>query len=318
MTGNGMQSCMLLPFFIKPLNKMKTLQFTITLIAFAMLIACSNQAKKENEALKAEIEMLAEENALLAEGTMDMAHTIDSYHEALKEIDQQIAAIDEKKQLVQTRTPEFKSDAAVEEDILAHIDHIHHMMENSKHKINHLNNSIAELQKAEDADHERIHFLEEELYDMAGMVVARDTEIDAMHDMLAAQGFAIVTLADAYNEQLAYSEVLMDILNTGFFVAATKKELKEMGILDMEGGFMGIGRVKTLNANAPAQFLTPIDIRETDIIELAGKKATLITNHPQDSYDITFSEEKDLVFLGVANKLKFWQETNYLVIEIID
>ena len=77
---------------------MKTLKLTIALVAVAFLIACSNQANKENEALKAEIAMLAEENALLAEGTMDMALTIESYHEALKEIDQQIAAIDEKKQ----------------------------------------------------------------------------------------------------------------------------------------------------------------------------------------------------------------------------
>ena len=297
---------------------MKPFKLTIALVAVAFLIACSNQAKKENEALKAEIAMLAEENALLAEGTMDMALTIESYHEALKEIDQQIAAIDEKKQFVHTKSPEFKTDAEVEEDILNHVNHIHHMMENSKHKINHLNTNIAELRKAEDADHERIHLLEEELLDMAGMVVARDTEIDALHDMLEAQGFAIITLADAYNEQLAYSEVLSDILNTGFFVAATKKELKEMGILDMEGGFLGIGRVKTLNANAPVQFLTPIDIRDTDIIELKGKKAELITKHADDSYEFTFDKDNDLVFLGVANKLKFWQETNYLVIEIID
>ena len=293
---------------------MKTIKLITGIVLLALVAACNNQAKKENEALKAEIALLAEENDMLASGSMDMALTIESYHEALLEIDQQIAAIDDKKQLVK----EYQTDAQVEQDILLHLEHIHHMMENSKHRIAHLNKNVNEFRKADSVDHEKIHLLEEELYDMAGMVVARDTEIDAMHDMLAAQGFAIITLADAYNEQLAYSEVLMDILNTGFFVAATKKELKEMGILDMEGGFMGIGRVKTLNANAPAQFLTPIDIRETDIIELAGKKATMITNHPQDSYDITFSEEKDLVFLGVANKLKFWQETNYLVIEIID
>ena len=293
---------------------MKTMKLITGIVLLALVAACNNQAKKENEALKAEIALLAEENDMLASGSMDMALTIESYHEVLREIDQQIAAIDDKKQLVK----EYQTDAQVEQDILLHLEHIHHMMENSKHRIAHLNKNVNEFRKADSVDHEKIHLLEEELYDMAGMVVARDTEIDAMHDMLAAQGFAIITLADAYNEQLAYSEVLMDILNTGFFVAATKKELKEMGILDMEGGFMGIGRVKTLNANAPVQFLTPIDIRETDIIELAGKKATLITNHPQDSYDITFSEEKDLVFLGVANKLKFWQETNYLVIEIID
>ena len=291
---------------------MNALKLLSGIVLFALFAGCNNQVKKENAALKAEVEALAVENDRLASGSMDMAMTFESYHEALKEIDNQIAAIDEKKQLVK----ENHTDEQVKEDILLHMEHIQHMMENSKHKIAHLHKNVNELRKADSADQEKIHLLEEELYDMAGMIVQRDTEIATMHDMLTAQGFAIVTLVDAYNDQLSYSEVLLDILNTGFFVAATKKELKDMGILDMEGGFLGIGRVKTLNANAPVQFLTPIDIRETDFIELQAKKASLITNHPSDSYEFTFDKDQDLVLLGVANKLKFWQEANYMVIEI--
>jgi hypothetical protein len=297
---------------------MKQIKLIIPTCVLILVLSCNNQEKREKDALKAEIAMLAEENTALVKGTIDMANTLEEYHQALKEIDAQIASIDEKKQLVQQRSPEFQTDADVEEDILLHLEHIHQMMENSKHKINHLNSTVDELRKSENADQERIHLLEEELYDMAGMVVARDTEIMALHDMLEAQGFAIITLADAYSDQLNYSEVLLDILNTGFFVAATKKELKEMGILDMEGGFLGIGRVKTLNVNAPVQFLTPIDIRNSDIIELVGKEAQLITRHPQESYEFSFDKEENLVFLGVVNKLKFWQESNYLVIEIMN
>ena len=297
---------------------MKGINHYFVFIALVALISCDDQASRENEALKAEIAMLAEQNALLAEGTFEMASTIESYHEALQEIDARIAAIDEKKDLVKQKSPEFSSDADVEADILLHIEHVHHMMENSKHKIRHLHAQVSDLRKAEDADHERIHMLEEELHDMAGMVVARDTEIVALHDMLEAQGYAIITLADAYSDQMAYSEVLLEIINTGFFIAGTKKELMELGILDMEGGFMGIGRVKTLNENAPVEFLTPIDIRDTDIIELQAKNASLITNHPMESYEFTIDKDKNLVFLGVANKLSFWQETNYLVIEIVN
>jgi len=297
---------------------MKIVNFIIAVAAIGVLTACSNQAAKENEALKAEIAVLAQENALLAGGSVDLANTVDEYHEVLNEIEQQLAVIDEKKQLVRKMGPEFKTDKQVEQDILQHIEHLNELMENSKHEINHLNQNVNELRMASDADHERIHLLEEALYDMAGMVVARDTEIDALHDTLAAQGLSIALLAEAYDDQHAYSEVLLDILNTGFYVAGTKKELKEMGIMDMEGGFLGIGRVKSLNANAPVQFFVPIDMRDTDIIELEGKRVELLTPHPLESYELTFNEDKQLVFLGFANKLKFWQETNYLVIEIIN
>lgn len=297
---------------------MKILKFIIVMVVVVGISACSNQTIKENEALKAEIAALAAENDLLAGGTVDLANTVDEYHEMLNEIEQQLAVIDEKKLLVKEMGPEYKTDRQVEQDILQHIEHLNELMENSKHEINHLNQNVSELRMAGDADHERIHLLEVELYDMAGMVAARDTEIDALHDVLAEQGLSMVLLAEAYDDQIAYSEVLLDVLNTGFYIAGTKKELKEMGIMDMEGGFLGIGRVKTLNANAPVQFLTPIDIRDVDIIELKGKRAELLTRHPQDSYDFTFSEDKELIFLGFANKLKFWQETNYLVIEIIN
>jgi hypothetical protein len=74
--------------------------------------------------------------------------------------------------------------------------------------------------------------------------------------------------------------------------------------------------VKTLNENASLEFMEPIDIDKTDIIELAGKKVELMTPHPIDSYTITYDKDKDITMLGISNKLHFWQETNYLAIEI--
>lgn len=290
----------------------------ILVVAGILIYACDNQAKKENEALKAEIALLAEENLALAEGVFEQELTIENYHAMLKKIDQQVAALDEKHELVKNKSVEYKNDAQVEEEILLQIKHVHHQMENAKHKIAHVQKNMNELRKENEADHEQLHQMDMYINDLATMVYERDMEIDALHSVVEEQGIDIALLAEAYGEQAMYSEVLLDIINTGFFIAGTKKELKEMGIIDMEGGFMGIGRVKTLNANASEEFLIPIDIRDTEIIEFEGKKGALITTHPIDSYEFTIDKDKELVFLGIANKLKFWQETNYLVIEIVN
>jgi hypothetical protein len=280
--------------------------------------SCSGGVKQENLALKAELESLKQENEMLAAGTFNMAHSIENYHETLQQIDAQLAAIDEKKELVKSKSTEFKNDAQVEEEIKLHMEHIHEMTENSKHKIAHMSRNMDMLRRDNIDSHQKIHELENEVHDLAHVVVIRDQEINNLHNMVIGEGITIMALADAYNEQLSYSDVLLDIINTGFFVAGTKKELKEMGIIDLEGGFIGIGRVKSLNANAPVQFLMPIDIRDTDLIELTGKKAELITPHPLESYEFTVEKDKEQVFLGIANKLKFWQETNYLVVEIVN
>lgn len=292
----------------------------LLILAFAGLLlnACDNQTKKENEALKAEIAMLAERNAELSHGNFNMEHSIENYQSMLKEIDQQLAAIDEKHELVKGKSAEFKNDAQVEEDILLHIEHLHNQMENAKHKIAYLNENMNTLRKQNADQSEELHQMDNYINGLASIVVKKNNEITVLHDALLAQGITIGTLAQAYSEQAMYNEVLLDIINTGFFVTGTKKELKEMGIIDMEGGFIGIGRVKTLNANASMEFLTPIDIRTTDIIELSGKKAELITSHAPESYEFTFDKEIGLTLLGIANKIKFWQETNYLVVEIVN
>lgn len=293
-------------------------QFFPLLFLIFLAISCSNQQNKENEALKAEIAMLAEQNAELARGNMQKAESLDQYQAMLKEIDQQLAAIDEKKQLVNNLKTEAQTDKKTEEEIRMHIKHIHHMMENSKHKVAHLNGQMETLRKENAEQYEDLHRMDMYVNDLVNVVLKRDSEIADLHQELIMQDIAIEALAEAYGEQTVYNEVLLDILNTGFYVAGTKKELKEMGVIDMEGGFIGIGRVKTLNANAPVQFLTLIDIRESDLIEIPGKKVELITPHALESYELTYDQENEKTFLGIANKLKFWQETNYLVVEFVN
>ena len=174
--------------------------------------------------------------------------------------------------------------------------------------------NVKQLRKVDNADYEEIHKLEMQVHDMARTIVARDNEIGALHEMVIAEGIGISSLLNAYNEQAVYTDVLKEIINTAFFVAGTKKELKEMGIIDMKGGFIGIGRVKALNENASLEFMTPIDIDKTDNIELDGKKAELITPHPDDSYSITYND--DITNVNIEDKLHFWQETNYLIVEV--
>ena len=295
-----------------------TQKLVILLFASILIWGCDTKSKKEKEALRAEITKLEEQNAQLSQGNFTMTKSVADYQNALKEIDQQLAAIDDKHELIKAKSTEVKGDANTEEEILLHIEHLHSQMENAKNKINHLNKNMNDLRKENADQHEELHKMDLYINDLANTVLERDSEIVALHDALTIQGIGLAVLMQAYGEQAMYNEVLLDIINTGFYVAGTTKELKEMGVIDTEGGFIGIGKVKVLSANAPLQFLTPIDIRNTDIIELSCKKASLITSHAPESYEFTFDKENNITMLGIANKLKFWQETNYLVVEVLN
>ena len=296
------------------MKKITTVLFVA--IMSLLVISCSTKTKKNNTALKAEIAELKKQNAELTGEAFDMASDVSEYRHMLEEIEKNVATYDDKNHTVKSIMTSDKNNEEVEEDILLHIEHMHNLSENSKHKVAYLEKNVKKLREVDNADHVKIHILEMEVRDMAHTVVARDNEIDALHEMVIAEGIGIAVLAEAYYEQAIYTDVLKEIINTAFFVAGTKKELKEMGVLDAEGGFLGIGRVKTLSDNASLEFITPIDIDKTDIIELDGKKAELITPHPIDSYTLTYDKDKNITMLGISNKLHFWQETNYLVIEI--
>ncbi len=272
--------------------------------------------KKENTALKAEIAELKKQNAEFAKEAYTLSSEIGEYRNMLEEIDVNMASLDEKNHKVKSIMTSDANDEEVDEDILLHIEHINELLGNSKHKVVYMEKNLKKLRKVDNVDEEQIHKLEMEVRDMAHTIVERDSEIVALHQMVIGEGIDIAYLTDAYNEQAMYNDILLEIISTAFYVAGTKKELKDHGILDMEGGFIGIGRVKTLNENASLEFMTPIDIDKTDIIELAGKKLELITPHPIDSYTITYDKDKDITMLGISNKLHFWQETNYLAIEI--
>lgn len=293
---------------------------TTTVILMALMsliiISCSTKTKKENTALKAEIAELKKQNAELAGETYTMSSEIGEYRNMLEEIDENVAAFDAKNHKVKSIMTSDINDEDVDEDILLHIEHMHELMNNSKHKVIYLEKNVKNLRQVDNADYEQIHKLEMEVRDMARAIVARDNEIGALHQMVIGEGIDIAVLANAYFEQSVYNDVLKEIINTAFFIAGTKKQLKEMGILDMEGGFIGIGRVKALSDDASLEFMTPIDIDKTNIIELDGKKAELITPHPTDSYTISYNKEEDNSLLTINNKLHFWQETDYLVIDI--
>ena len=269
--------------------------------------------KNENAALRAELEALAEENEMLAVGDIEMELTIEAYQSMLLEIDENLAVIDEKHGVVEGH---IDSDAeTVEEDIQMHMEHIHGTMTNTKHKVAKMQENIDDLYQDEELDDEVILALELELDEAADAIIARDVVIEVLNEAVVEEEIEIEVLTEAYAEQAVLSAVLYGALNTAYVVVGTKKELKENGIIDSEGGFLGLGRVKSLAADADDDWFIPIPINETEEIDLACKKAKLLTSHPESSYSL--KGDKTIESLVIIDPIAFWDKSDFLIIEIV-
>jgi len=106
-----------------------------------------------------------------------------------------------------------------------------------------------------------------------------------------------------------------DKLNTAHFALGTFKKLKEEGILNREGGVLGLGANKAIQENFDSKYFTELDIRKTKTIPVNAKKAVLISEHPLNSYKLV-KENDQIAYLEIENPEEFWRISKYAVIEV--
>ncbi|OFX60927.1 MAG: hypothetical protein A2066_01970 [Bacteroidetes bacterium GWB2_41_8] len=135
-----------------------------------------------------------------------------------------------------------------------------------------------------------------------------DSKIQNMNSNMAQQ-------ADTINFKQKVIVNKTDILNTAHVKVGTFKELKAEGILDREGGILGIGSSKAIQENFDPSHFTTLDIRQTKTIPVNAKKASVISEHPNNSYSMV-EENGQVAYLEIKDPQEFWRISKYAVIQV--
>ena len=104
-------------------------------------------------------------------------------------------------------------------------------------------------------------------------------------------------------------------LNTAHYVIGDIKELKKREVVKSTGGLLGIGATNKLNQRINPENFNKIDITETTSIPVSGKKVSLVTSHPSDSYRLE-KTEKEVEAITILNPEEFWKASKYLVVAV--
>ena len=293
----------------------------ILIISSIFVISCGSDVltenvTAENEALKKEIAELSVSNQEYKEGLGLFESDIEQYRSVLAEIEKNIAAVDTKHQMLINLKGDVKGDKEVGEDIVAHIDHIHEIMLNNKHKINHLHNSLNNATAEEGMHKDSIQVLDQTFYDLATAVYVQDKVIKGMHALIVDDSQMIKELEGKYESQKMETEVLHYIINTKFYVIGTKEELLDQGVITAEGGVVGLGRQYRLNAEANVTLFTPLNAVEEYIIKFEAKNAKVLTIHPEENYLFLGEEDNTITGIEINDYKAFWDKSDFLVIEI--
>lgn len=103
-------------------------------------------------------------------------------------------------------------------------------------------------------------------------------------------------------------------ISTIYYLAETKKKLKELGVVRDSGGLIGIGKSTRLSGQFPERFFTRIDTDAQQTLQVAGKKPVVLSAQNTASYQIV-PIRPDLAELRITNPEEF-RKVRYLVVKV--
>ncbi len=201
-----------------------------------------------------------------------------------------------------------------------------------------LRNDITAIREALQQRRERLSELESKLKknasqnasmlktieDLKNQISQSESQIASLTEQLAAANVKIDSLGlqvDSLNASVANEKAdkeqarreaaqLTNEMNACYYALGSKKELEKHNII--KTGFLR--KTKIMQGDYEMSYFTKADKRTLHSLQLNSKKAKVITNQPEDSYQI--EERNGQKVLVITNATRFWNAGNFVVIQI--
>ena len=278
-------------------NKMKHIATAAALGVVALLASCvSRQVAVEAESRSDSLELVVSAK--------------DSHINAISE---NLALIKSRENLI-TVAGESEGGRRPVEEIDNDIKAIDRLLRENRAKIESLQRSAAQLRKA----NLRIDGLEKMIADMNRQLAEKKAEVEQLRESLVRMGDEVKSLTEevavrsAEVENLSGEKVeLQNQLNTVYYIVGAEKELRDAQIINKQGF---IGRTLTVGRNSNFDSFTMADSRLLSEVPVGQKKATLVTSHPEGSYELVTDANKVVEKLIITDPVRFWESSKILII----
>ena len=285
-------------------NKMKHIATAAALGVVALLASCvSRQVAVEAESRSDSLELVVSAKDSL----------INAVFADINAISENLALIKSRENLI-TVAGESEGGRRPVEEIDNDIKAIDRLLRENRAKIESLQRSAAQLRKA----NLRIDGLEKMIADMNSQLAEKKAEVEQLRESLVRMGDEVKSLTEevavrsAEVENLSGEKVeLQNQLNTVYYIVGAEKELRDAQIINKQGF---IGRTLTVGRNSNFDSFTMADSRLLSEVPVGQKKATLVTSHPEGSYELVTDANKVVEKLIITDPVRFWESSKILII----
>ena len=193
----------------------------------------------------------------------------------------------------------------------AKIDELERQLAEAGSKSKQLNATIARLRSELEEKDSYINSLRDELQVSRAQVAELSGTVEGLHRDVDSLSENLGSLTAQSEEQQATIRLQDAMMNTVYYLAAPMETLKEYGLVT--GG--GIFHREEVSSSLNKDVMHAADKRHLSVIPLNTKKATIMTNPPESSYQITKGTD-DMLSLEITDPNAFWNISNYLIISI--
>lgn len=282
----------------------------VVVIAAGLTFAAVKNGKNLERLSSAELQNEAFEKQLVVRDSV-----INEWIMTFNQIEQNLDTIRQRENLLAVESSGMEFNQEKKQQIIEDIRYIHTLLDQNKSRIASLSaqlrNSGITIKGLEDKVAEletTLAATEVQMEDLKLALSEKDIEIDSLNIKMGDMEYVIAEQYDRINSQT-------DEMNTAYVVSSTFKDLKEKGIVDREGGFLGLGSKKSLKDDFADSSFIQINVLETKEIPVDSKEVQLITEHPSDSYELVRGGDK-IAYIEITDPDEFWKISNYAVVEI--
>lgn len=271
-----------------------------------------------NRQEKEQLAMIEDERITFNDQLVTRDSTINDWLETFTQIENDLNLIKQKENLIT-----FSSSSGVEftrerkEQILQDIKSINNLLDENRKKLASLNAQLKNSGREIKGLNEMIASLETRITEREGEVAALKTTIDEKNFEIENLNLMASDLQTTITQQSETISTQTSELNKAYLASGTFKDLKEMGIVTKEGGFLGLGRTESIMNDFTDSLFSQIDITEMKMIPVNSKDAKLITEHPSGSYELIREADDKIAFIEIKDPEQFWKISKYAVVEVI-
>lgn len=205
--------------------------------------------------------------------------------------------------------------------ILADIAFIEELLDENQELITSLQQKFTNSSQQTGKLESMVEELEKQSKELEQKLEQKESEANGLSQQVDEQSESISQLKTRLNEIEELSALQADslkrqdvALNTAYYKRGTAGDLKDEGIVEREGGILGIGSTVVMRDDFDRESFTTVDIREFNSLPLNVRKVDIVSVHPEDSYHITGTNGKGT--LEIDDPREFWSASKYLVLVV--